>query len=213
MTSVLGSAVNLAADLTRVRDAETGAHLDRVTRYARLVAETLAPAGNLEPGFVDDLLALAPAHDVGKLAIPDQILLKQGALDPAELDVMRGHVASGVAVIEDLIRAFDLEGSPRVRMLRNIVRAHHESLDGSGYPYGLKGEDIPLEARIISVADVFDALTSERPYKRTWTTDAAFAFLEAQQGTRFDTACVAALLGRRSEVESIRRGLAEEPAG
>ncbi len=205
MTSVLGSAVGLAAGLTRLRDADTGTHLDRVARYARLIAESLG----LQAAFVEDLAALAPAHDVGKLAIPDQILLKQGALDPAELEIMRGHVASGVAVVEDLIRAFDLEESPRVRMLRNIVRAHHESLDGSGYPHGLKGDEIPLEARIVSVADVFDALTTERPYKRTWTTEAAFAFLDAQKGTRFDAACVTALQSRRAEVESIRHGVVD----
>jgi response regulator RpfG family c-di-GMP phosphodiesterase len=201
VTGVLGSAVGLAADLTRVRDAETGAHLDRVTRYVRLIAEALG----LEAGFVDDLAALAPAHDVGKLAIPDHVLLKQGALDAGELEIMRGHVASGVAVVEGLIRAFDLDGAPRVEMLRNVVRFHHESLDGSGYPDGLKGEEIPLEARIIAVADVFDALTSERPYKRTWTTGAAFAFLDTQKGTRFDAACVTALAARASEAESIRR--------
>ena len=109
MTSVLRSAVTLAADLTRFRDADTGTHLDRVSRYARLVAEALG----LQPGFVEELAALAPAHDVGKLAIPDQILLKQGTLEPLELEVMRGHVASGVAVVEDLVRAFDLGGSPR----------------------------------------------------------------------------------------------------
>ena len=200
MRSVLRSAVNLAADLTRFRDADTGTHLDRVSRYARLIAASLG----LEAGFIDELAALAPAHDIGKLAIPDHILLKQGTLEPSELEVMRGHVASGVAVVEELIRDFDLGGSADVAMLRNIVRAHHEALDGSGYPDGLKDGEIPLEARIIAVADVFDALTSERPYKRTWTSDAAFGFLNDQKGTRFDAACVAALVARAPEAESIR---------
>jgi HD-GYP domain-containing protein (c-di-GMP phosphodiesterase class II) len=200
MRSVLASAVNLAADLTRFRDADTGTHLDRVSRYARLIAEALG----LEAGFVEELAALASAHDVGKLAIPDTILLKQGALAPAELAVMKGHVTSGVAVVEDLIRAFDLEGSPRVRMLRSIVRSHHEALDGSGYPDGLKGAEIPLEARIVAVADVFDALTTERPYKRTWSPEAAYGFLNDQKGTRFDEACVAALVAHAPEADAIR---------
>jgi HD-GYP domain-containing protein (c-di-GMP phosphodiesterase class II) len=200
LRSVLGSAVSLAADLTRFRDADTGAHLDRVTRYARLIAEALG----LEADFIEEFAALAPAHDVGKLAIPGHILLKQGTLLPSELEVMRGHVASGMAVVEELIRDFDLAGSAQVSMLRNIVRSHHEALDGSGYPDGLKADEIPLEARIIAVADVFDALTTERPYKRTWTSDAALGFLSDQRGTRFDEACVAALERSAPEVESIR---------
>jgi HD-GYP domain-containing protein (c-di-GMP phosphodiesterase class II) len=199
-TAVLRSAVSLAANLTRFRDADTGTHLDRVSRYAGLIARELG----LEAGFADELAALAPAHDVGKLSIPDHILLKQGALDASEIEVMRGHVASGVAVVEDLIRDFDLESSAGVTMLRNIVRAHHEALDGSGYPHGLKEGEIPLEARIIAVADVFDALTSGRPYKRTWTPAAAFEFLNEQTGTRFDAGCVSALVAHASEAESIR---------
>jgi HD-GYP domain-containing protein (c-di-GMP phosphodiesterase class II) len=205
MRAVLRSAVTLAADLTRFRDADTGTHLDRVSRYARLIAEALG----LEAAFVEELAALAPAHDVGKLAIPDHILLKQGALEPSELEVMRGHVASGMAVVEDLIRDFDLGGSTDVAMLRNIVRAHHEALDGSGYPDGLKNGEIPLEARIIAVADVFDALTTERPYKRTWTPAAAFGFLNSQKGTRFDAACVVALETHAADVASILQRSAE----
>jgi HD-GYP domain-containing protein (c-di-GMP phosphodiesterase class II) len=164
MRSVLGSAVSLAADLTRFRDADTGAHLGRVTRYARVIAAGLVRSEGLDERFVEDIASLAPAHDVGKLAIPDQILLKQGALEASELEVMRGHVAAGIAVVEELIRDFGLDRTDRVEMLRNIVRSHHEALDGSGYPDGLKGGAIPLEARIVAVADVFDALTSERPY-------------------------------------------------
>jgi HD-GYP domain-containing protein (c-di-GMP phosphodiesterase class II) len=117
---------------------------------------------------------------------------------------MRGHVAAGVAVVEELIRDFGLGGTDRVEMLRNIVRSHHEALDGSGYPDGLKGGAIPLEARIVAVADVFDALTSERPYKRTWSQAAAFGFLSDQKGSRFDGACVEALESNAAAVESIR---------
>ncbi len=204
MRSLLRSAVSLAADLTRFRDAHTGMHLDRVSRYARLIAQTLARSEGLDDRFVDDLSALAPAHDVGKLAIPDYILLKQGALAPAEFEVMKGHVTSGVAVVEELIRDFDLGGSTQVSMLRNIVRSHHEALDGSGYPDRLKAGEIPLEARIVAVADVFDALTTDRPYKDTWSQEEAFGFLAERTGTRFDAACVAALESRGREVTSIR---------
>lgn len=203
---VLRSAVHLAADLTRFRDADTGKHLDRVSRYARLIARALPPAEGLDDAFVEDLTFLAAAHDVGKLAIPDHILLKQGKLGPGEFEVMKGHVTSGVAVVEELIRGFDLDGSAHVSMLRNIVRSHHEALDGSGYPDGLKASEIPLEARIVAVADVFDALTTDRPYKETWTQEDALGFLVERKGTRFDPACVVAFESNAAEVEAIRRG-------
>lgn len=213
MISVLRSAVNLAAELTRFRDADTGLHLDRVSHYARLIARALSSTEGLDDEFVDDLSWLATAHDVGKVAIPDYILLKQGVLAPAEFEIMKGHVTSGIAVVEELIRDFDLGGSAHVRTLRNIVGSHHEALDGSGYPDGLKAGEIPLEARIVAVADVFDALTSDRPYKETWSPEEAFGFLWAQKGTKLDPACVVALESQAPEVESIRRRFTEGAGG
>jgi two-component system response regulator RpfG len=212
-THLLRSAVNLATELTRARDADTGMHLERVSHYAHLIARTLPPTEGLDAEFIDDLSFFAPAHDIGKVAIPDHILLKQGVLEPAEFEIMKGHVMSGVTVVEGLIRDFDPGGSGRVSMLRNIVRAHHEALDGSGYPDGLKAGQIPLEARIVAVADVFDALTSDRPYKQTWSSEEAFGFLAERKGTRFDAACVMALEGHAPEVASIRQRFREEAAG
>lgn len=211
--NLLRSAVSLAADLTRYRDADTGSHLERVSHYARLIARALPAGDGLDEEFIDDLSYFAPAHDIGKVAIPDHILLKQGALAPAEYEIMKSHVTSGVAVVEGLIRDFDPGGSADASMLRNIVRAHHEALDGSGYPDGLKAGEIPLEARIIAVADVFDALTSDRPYKESWSQDAAFAFLAARKDTRFDAACVRALESHASEVASIRQRSGDAAAG
>ena len=205
--------MNLAAELTRFRDADTGMHLERVSHYARLIARALPSTEGLDDPFIDDLSSFAPAHDVGKVAIPDHILLKQGALEAAEYEIMKSHVTSGVAVVEELIRDFGLGDSPKVTILRNIVRAHHEALDGSGYPDGLKGAEIPLEARIIAVADVFDALTSDRRYKKTWSQEEAFGFLVERKGTRFDAACVVAFESHAAEVESIRQRFAERPAG
>ena len=204
MRELLRSAVGLAADLTRLRDADTGRHLERVSTYARLIARALPPADGLDDDFVADLSILALLHDVGKVAIPDSILLKQGVFDTGEFEIMKGHVTSGVAVVDELIRDFDLGGSAPASMLRAIVRSHHEALDGSGYPDGLKAGAIPLEARIVAVADVFDALTTDRPYKRSWSRDEAFAYLAERKGTRFDAACVAALEGQASEVDAIR---------
>ena len=114
--------------------------------------------------------------------------------------------------MEELIRDFDSASAP-VSMLRNIVRSHHEALDGSGYPDGLKAEEIPLEARIVAVADVFDALTSDRRYKETWSQGEAFGFLFERKGTRFDAACVLALESHAADVESIRQRFTEAAAG
>jgi two-component system response regulator RpfG len=203
---LLRSAVNVAAEITRFRDAETGMHLARVTQYAGLIARSLPKAQGLDEEFFDDLSSFAPAHDVGKVAIPDHVLLKQGALEPAELEIMKSHVASGVAVVEGLIRDFDPDETARVSILRNIVRSHHEHMDGTGYPDGLRAEQIPLEARIVAVADVFDALTSDRPYKETWSPSEAFGFLVEGKGTKFDAACVEAFESCAAEVASIRQG-------
>jgi two-component system, response regulator RpfG len=212
-THLLRSAVSLAADLTRFRDADTGIHLERVSHYARLIARSLPPTEGVDDEFIDDLSCLAPAHDIGKVAIPDHILLKRGVLAPAEFEIMKSHVVSGVAVVEELIRDFDLGGSAHVSMLRNIVRSHHEALDGSGYPDGLKAGEIPLEARIIAVADVFDALTADRRYKEKWSQEEAMSYLVERKGTRFDAACVAAFEGCAAEVASIRQGFREGADG
>ncbi len=119
---------------------------------------------------------------------------------------MRSHVASGTAVVEELIRDFDLGGSVHVAMLRNIVRAHHEALDGSGYPHGLKEAEIPLEARIVAVADVFDALTTRTPLQENLVSGRGLRVPERAEGHAVRRACVAALVAHAPEVESIRGG-------
>ncbi len=202
---LLRSAVRLAAELTGLRDGETGAHLERVTRYACLIGRALPPAYGVDEEFVEFLGFFTPAHDIGKVGIPDQILGKRGPFTPEEAALMRTHVDSGVTLVEKMIRDLDLDGVMHVSMLRSIVRSHHEALDGSGYPDGLTAAQIPLEARIIAVADVFDALTSIRPYKDAWSENDAFRYLEEGMGKKFDPACVTTFLGRSGEVSSIRR--------
>jgi HD-GYP domain-containing protein (c-di-GMP phosphodiesterase class II) len=143
-------------------------------------------------------------HDVGKIAVPDSILLKPGRLTADEFEVMKTHVARGVEIVDLMCRDFGMRSMPHFGLLRNIVAYHHEAIDGSGYPHGLKGEDIPIEARIAAVADVFDALTSKRPYKEAWSNQRAFDLLKAEAGTKFDPDCVAALVSREEQVVAIQ---------
>ena len=207
---LLRSAVDIAREMSSARDQETGAHLDRMARYARLIARDVAAREGRDDAFVEFVFLFAPLHDLGKIAIPDQILLKAGPLSAEEREHMMGHVGRGLELVDTLARAFGIAGSENFEILRNIVGSHHESFDGSGYPKGLAGHEIPLEARVVAVADVFDALTSTRPYKRAWTNDEAFAFFEDLAGTRFDAECVRALVTRREELEAIQRRFAAE---
>ena len=202
---LLRSAIDVAREMSSARDQETGAHLDRMARYARLIAREVAAREGRDDTFVEFVFLFAPLHDLGKVAIPDRILLKEGPLTEEESERMQGHVDRGLELVETLANAFGIAGSEHFEILRNIVAAHHEAFDGSGYPLGLAGHAIPLEARIAAVADVFDALTSARPYKRAWTNDEAFAYFEDLAGRRFDAECVRALVTRRDEVEAIQQ--------
>jgi two-component system response regulator RpfG len=206
----LAGAVKTAREFSRQRDEETGAHLERMSRFAHLIALALAERHGLGDEQVELIQHLAPLHDLGKIGVSDAVLLKEGPLDPAEAAAMREHVAKGLQMVEVMVREFGLSGIAHIGMLRNIIGCHHESPDGSGYPHGLKGDAIPLEARIIKVADVFDALTSERPYKQAWTNQAAFAYLQANAGRQFDAECVEALAAARDEVEAIQARFREQ---
>ena len=157
------------------KDNETGMHVIRMSYYAR----QLALAAGYSAAQAEDLLNAAPMHDVGKIGIPDAILQKPGKLDADEWQVMRSHAEIGAAIIGE-------HAGGLLKMARTIALTHHEKWDGSGYPQGLKGEDIPHEGRIVAIADVFDALTSERPYKRAWTVDEAIAAMRRDSGTHFD---------------------------
>ncbi len=207
---MLRSALHVASKLSHFRDPETGAHLDRMCRYARLMAQELAPTEGLSDEFVEFLFLFAPLHDIGKVAIPDRILLKPGRLTDDEFEVMKSHVTKGREIVDDVIGTLGLQSFPHIERLRNVVLYHHESIDGSGYPDGLSGERIPVEARIVAVADVFDALTSARPYKAPWSLPDAFSYLGARAGTKFDASCVAALTESVEELNRIRQQFPDE---
>lgn len=180
------------------RDKTTGNHLVRMARYSALIGTNLGLGA--ETAHV--LEVAAPMHDIGKIGIPDAILLKDGPLSPAEDDVMRTHPRIGYDI---------LKGSPSkyLSMGAIIALGHHEKFDGTGYPNGLHGDDIPLVARIVAVADVFDALVSERPYKHAWPITEGVDYLKAQRGRHFDPRCVDAFLADPVKIEAILEELGD----
>ena len=183
------------------RDEETGYHLIRMSRYSRLIAVALG----LDHDEAETVELSAPLHDIGKIGIPDHILLKQGKLDDTEWQVMRRHPVIGHEILKG-------SASKYVRMGALIALGHHEKYEGSGYPNGLVGDHIPLCARIVAVADVYDALTSVRPYKTAWPEERAFEYITSQAGRHFDPRMVDAFLGMKPEVAQIQREWQDPPS-
>lgn len=177
------------------RDGDTGEHVSRVAQISALIAAAL--------GLPEDrcrmIYLAAPLHDIGKIGIADAILSKPGKLTPDELEIMRRHVLIGARILEN-------GSSDVIRTAELIAQSHHERWDGAGYPDRLSGADIPVEARIVALADVFDALCSERPYKKAWPIDAARREIVSLSGTHFDPACVAAFEARWPEIEALLAG-------
>lgn len=206
----LTAALKTTEKITHVRDPETGSHLDRMSRYSRMIAVGLAEKYDLSDDYIEHVFMFSPLHDIGKIGIPDDILMKPYALDQDETEIMKSHTTKGREIIDEIVINFGLEGIDYLNILRNIAEYHHESFNGSGYPEGKAGKDIPLEARIVAVADVFDALTSKRPYKKAWSNDAAFETLQQLAGEKLDSDCVNALLKHRDEIEEIQELFKED---
>lgn len=211
--TTLKAAVKTAGSVTHYRDPETGSHLDRMSRYSRLIAEQLADKYELDDTYIEHVFMFSPLHDIGKIGIPDNILLKPASLDQAETDIMKTHARNGRIMIDELLENFGLENIKYVDVLRNIAEFHHEAVNGRGYPTGKKGDEIPLEARIVAVADVFDALTSERCYKDAWDNNRAIDTLKQLSGQMLDRDCVDALLDNMEQVEQIQAQFAENAYG
>jgi putative two-component system response regulator len=167
------------ATAAEYRDTDTGLHVYRMSHYSRL----LALAYSKNPAWADSIFNAAPMHDVGKIGIPDSILLKPGKLTADEWEQMKSHAKIGAEIIGK-------DENPLLNMARTIALTHHEKWDGSGYPGGLAGDDIPIEGRIIAIADVFDAVTSKRCYKQSWEIERAIEFIEKGAGKHFDPALV-----------------------
>lgn len=180
------------------KDNETGLHVIRMSHFSRI----LGIAAGMSELEADDLLHAAPMHDVGKIGIPDRILQKPGPLDPDEWKVMQSHVMIGAEIIGE-------HETGMLALASQIALTHHEKYDGSGYPRGLRGDAIPLSGRIVAIADVFDALTSKRPYKRAWTEQEALDFLREQKGRHFDPALVDLFIEQMPAVRAVQERWAE----
>ncbi|MCP3914882.1 MAG: HD domain-containing protein [bacterium] len=203
------------AQLAERRDDETGRHLARVSRYSRLIARGLredgAYVGEIDDAFIEDLYRAAPLHDIGKIGIADAVLLKPGRLDAREWALMKTHAELGGHAIDEVVRSLERPGFLTVGS--EIAWAHHERWDGGGYPRGLRGVEIPLAARILALADVYDALTSERPYKHAWSHAEAVAYVQDVSGSHLDPVVVHSFERRLDEVEAIRARFTDAPVG
>jgi response regulator RpfG family c-di-GMP phosphodiesterase len=207
MESLVISTVEGLAKLAESRDPETGDHLFRMSRYSALLAQQL---GKTEPyreligsSYVRDILQFAPMHDIGKVGINDSVLLKPGRLDQLEREHMEQHPVIGGAVLRRCEQQMNAVGHSVFTIGIEIAESHHEKFDGSGYPNGLSGENIPLSARIVAAADVFDALTSKRPYKEAWPVDKALDLLNEQAGKHFDPQVINAMHAALPEIMQI----------
>lgn len=212
--------IHCLARAVEYRDDHTGRHVERVGRYSGMIAQTLGLDAT-----TSSMIALASQlHDVGKIGVPDDILLKPGRLTPEEFERMQKHTLFGRKIVEQMsereweklrqhvqigCRILDAPRSPLLTMASRIALTHHERWDGSGYPLGLAGEDIPIEGRITAVADVFDALSSVRPYKPSYPIDKCFSILRSESGSHFDPKVVDAFLERRDDVVRTQLELAD----
>ncbi len=180
------------------RDDDTGSHIQRMSRYAYLVALEMG----LDERASDDIMRASPMHDIGKIGIPDNILLKPGKLTASEWEIMKSHSQIGANLLAN-------SRSALLNLAEEIALSHHEKWNGEGYPNGLKGEEIPLSGRIVAVCDVFDALTSERPYKSAWPEEKALAVLRAESGTHFDPRVVEAFFRVLPKILEIKNQFSE----
>ena len=200
------------ASLAETRDIETGMHIRRTQHYVRTLAKRLRAmreeqglkAASIQAELSDEMIEImyksAPLHDIGKVGIPDAILLKPGALDAAEFEIMKSHTTLGLKTIATAEKLLDAH-STFLSVARQIAGSHHEKWDGSGYPHALAGEAIPLPARLMAVADVYDALISRRVYKEPFSHERAVSMIEAGSGSHFDPTVVSAFL---LEIETFR---------
>lgn len=207
MLSIQDNTIIGMANLIESRDGDTGGHIKRTSSYVKILANAAKEAGYhaeiLTDDYIELLVKAAPMHDIGKIAVPDSILKKPGKFTKEEYEQMKCHAAEGGRIVREVLG--NIEEVEFVEIAEQIAAGHHEKWDGTGYPRGQKGEEIPLCARIMAVADVFDALVSKRCYKEPMSADEAFTVIAQSAGTHFDARLTALFLKRRSEVETVMK--------
>ncbi len=189
--------------LTELKDRDTGKHIARVASYVEMIATELAMDMPILDEVIEYMWLYAPLHDLGKIGVPDDVLLKPERLDETEFNAMKKHVQLGVDIMTQILEDFKFQHLHHTDILKNMISTHHERWDGLGYPNGLSGEDIPLEGRILAVADVFDAMSSSRVYRERYSLDETFNYIESHAGRRFDPKCVAVFLAQREKVVDV----------
>ena len=193
------------ASLVESRDSDTGEHVRRTSAYVHILAKELRRQGyfpeTLSDSYVEQLIMAAPLHDIGKMVVPDSVLKKPGKLSKEEFEIMKQHTVEGGKILDNTLK--DLEEDSYFGIAKEMAVFHHEKWNGLGYPYGIAGERIPIAARIMAVADLFDALTSVRPYKKAYSVDRAYSILEEESGRQLDPRMVECFFAVRPEVEYI----------
>ena len=195
------------AELVEKKDSETGDHIGRMKKYSVAIAESMLNYHKtnyrVNTSFIHDIELYAPLHDIGKVGIPDKILNKPTKLTSEEWTIMREHTNIGANILTNLRDSLEIFGKQFYQMAIDVTRHHHEKWDGSGYPYGLKGEEIPLAARIVAIADVFDALASKRPYKKSKPFGECVDIILEGSGSHFDPELVAIFINNLPKIEKI----------
>lgn len=199
------------ANIIEARDGSTGKHVKRTSEYVEALVKELRRSGDfkeiLDDKYVHDVMMSAPLHDIGKITVPDAILTKAGRLTQSEFEAIKRHTINGKAIIEESMS--DIENEQFLKVAKNVAVYHHECWDGSGYPYGIKGDEIPLEARIMTIADYFDALVAKRAYKAALPTSVVFDNIKEQRGKKFDPVVVDAFLRIRETIDEIAKANAD----
>ena len=210
-----GAAILSLAKLAEFRDKETGAHLERIREYVKIIAEELAKnpkyQGIITAKYINDLYHSAILHDIGKVGIPDAILLKAGELTPEEFEIVKDHTTIGGNALEGIDAR--IKDHSFLRLGKEIAYHHHEKWDGTGYPASLKGDEIPAAARHIALADVYDALTSKRTYKDPLSHERAKAYIVGEKGRQFDPDVVEAFLARAADFDIVRQKMQDDLTG
>ena len=189
------------AQMVESRDLSTGGHIKRTSDVVRIFASKLVKSNlGLDPRFLDLVIQSAPMHDLGKIGVEDAVLRKQARFTEEEYEKMKEHSEIGYHMVREILS--DVEEPDFVRVAENVAHYHHEKVNGTGYPHGLKGDEIPIEARIMALADVFDALVSKRCYKEAFSYEKAYEIIEKDSGTHFDKQLAEVFLSCKAELEN-----------